>query len=138
MCITYLMASNPQNFQGLWLANCYFACRRACNIVHFVLGLARIELVSLILKALAPDSILARDKDTKTSLPLTSVAPKICANSWVRDGFLMMCTDDYQVDWFEWFVTRPRRLPAPSIVERQRPSPGATGKAIVPRGSRGP
>ena len=29
----------------LWLANCYFASRRACNIVTFVAGLARIELV---------------------------------------------------------------------------------------------
>jgi hypothetical protein len=28
-----------------WLANCYLASRSACNIVHSVAGLARIELV---------------------------------------------------------------------------------------------
>jgi hypothetical protein len=46
----YLAAEN------LWLANCYFACRRACNIV-FCPRVRRIELVV----AEAPDSILARD-----------------------------------------------------------------------------
>src|SRR6266851_1173507 len=30
------------------------------------------------------------------------------------------------------------RWPAASSVERSRPSPGATGKTLVPRGSRGP
>ena len=47
----------------LWLASCYFSLAAGhVALLHFVLGLARIELVVADLKALAPDSILARDK----------------------------------------------------------------------------
>jgi len=49
-------SSACEHSSRLWLANCYFACRRACNIVLS----SGLSLWPLILKALAPDSILAR------------------------------------------------------------------------------
>jgi len=37
--------AQTQNGAGVAGELLFFACRRACNIVHFVLGLARIEVV---------------------------------------------------------------------------------------------
>src|SRR3974390_3603715 len=59
----------------LWLANCYFSLAAGhVALLHFVLGLTRIELVVADLKALAPDSILARD----------STDPSACGGTYYK------------------------------------------------------
>src|SRR5438094_9690490 len=54
----------------------------------------------------------------------------------IRDGFHIGGV--YQVPYLERFATSPLGWPAPSIVVRSRPSPGARALPILARGSRAP
>jgi len=49
----------------------------------------------------------------------------------IRDGFHIDVNGVYQIPYFEWFLTPPLGWPAPSIVVRSRPSPGARALPIL-------